>query len=142
MRRARTLVLAASTLLLAACGSSSHHAQGTTTTSGGGQAAPGWRVASKRTTPGRAVATVGGTYAAPAAIKVHVESSPRVTSQVNYSIDCEASGTHPVTGVIPARRTPLTASIPVPPKAPSCFVDITASKSAPTAMTLTLSIQS
>ena len=135
-------MLAASTVLLAACGSSSHHARGTTATSSGGQAPPGWHVASKRTTPGRAVATVGGTYAAPAAIEVLVESSPRVTSQVDYSIDCEASGTHPVTGVIPAHRTPLTASIPVPPKAPSCFVDITASKSAPTAMTLTLSIQS
>ena len=141
MRPAGTLVLSASALLLAACGSSSHHAQGPTTTAGGGQAPPGWHVASKRTTPGRAVATVGGTYAAPAAIKVQVESSPRVTSQVDYSIDCEASGTHPVTGVIPARRTPLTATIPVPPKAPSCFVDVTASKSAPAAMTLTLSVQ-
>ena len=108
-------------MLLAACGSSSHHAQGTTATSSGGQAPPGWHVASKRTTPGRAVATVGGTYAAPAAIKVRVESRPRVTSQVNYSIDCEASGTHPVTGVMPARRTPLTASIPVPPQGALLF---------------------
>jgi hypothetical protein len=88
------------------------------------------------------VATIGGTYPAPTAIKVEVDARPSVTSQVDYSIDCEASATHPVTGVLPARQTPLTASIPVPPNAPSCFVDITASKSAPAAMTLTLSVRS
>ena len=134
-------MLAASGLLLTGCGSSSQRTQGTTS-NGAEQAASGWHVASKRTTPGRAVATIGGTYPAPAAMKVEVDASPRVTSQVDYSIDCEASATHPVTGVIPARRTPLTASIPVPPNAPSCFVDVTASKSAPTAMTLTLSVRS
>ena len=133
-------MLATAALLLTACGSSSHGTAGTTTSSA--RRSSSWQVASKRTTPGRAVATIGGTYAAPAAIKVEVDADPRVTSQVNYSIDCEASATHPVTGVVPARRTPLTASIPVPPHAPSCFVDVTASKSAPTSMTLTLSIRS
>jgi hypothetical protein len=88
------------------------------------------------------VATVGGTFPAPKAINVEVDASPGVNSQVDYSIDCEPSGTHPVTGVFPARKTPLTASIPVTPGAPSCFVDVTASKSAPTAMTLTLRVRS
>jgi hypothetical protein len=102
----------------------------------------GWHIASKRSSPGRAIATIGGTFQTPAAMVVDVDANPRVTSQVDYSVDCEASGTHPVTGVIPARRTPLTASIPVTPNAPSCFVDVTASKSAPTSMTLTLRIRS
>jgi hypothetical protein len=42
---------------------------------------------------------------------------------------------------VPAQRTPLTASIPVSPRAPSCFVDVTVSKSGSTAMTLTLSVR-
>lgn len=133
------LLLAAAAFVLAGCGSSSQQAQTTATTGHG--TASGWHVASRRTTPGRAVATIGGTFSSPAAIKVEVDSSPRVASQVDYSIDCEPSGTHPVTGVVPPRRTPLTAAIPVPPDAPSCFVAITASKSAPTAMTLTLSVR-
>ncbi len=135
------LVLTAVALVLTACGSTSQRSQERAATPGQ-QNVTTWHVASKRTTSGRKVATIGGTYPGPSAMKVKVDASPRVTSQVDYSIDCEPSGTHAVTGIFPARRTPLTASIPVPPNAPSCFVDVTASKSAPTAMTLTLSVRS
>ena len=79
--------------------------------------------------------------AGPVALEVKVAASPNVRSQVDYSIDCEQSGTHPETGTFPERRTPLTAAIPVPVNSASCFVDVTASKSSSAAMTLTLLVR-
>jgi hypothetical protein len=102
---------------------------------------PGWHVVSTRTFRGRTVGSIGGTVANPRAIEVRVDTTPRVTSQVDYSIDCELSATHPVFGTIRASRTPLTAAIPVPTNARSCFVAITVSKSASAKMTLTFLIR-
>lgn len=127
-------------LVLVAAGCGSPSSSSPTTASAGTHLA--WHVFSKRTTRGRAVGTVGGTVPAPKAMRVQVDADPEVESQVDYSVDCEQSATHPVTGTLAIRRTPLTAPIPVTGEGPSCFVDITASKSAPTAMTLTLMVQS
>lgn len=87
------------------------------------------------------MATIGGTVANPSALRVKVEAHPDITSQVNYSIDCERSGTHPVSGTIPQRRTPLTTDIPVPVNATSCFLVVTASKSRSATMKITLLIR-
>ena len=57
---------------------------------------------------------------------------------MNYSVDCEKSGTHPIAQTIRLQRTPITVSIPVIPYAAWCFVDVTASKSLPAAIRITL----
>ncbi len=137
--RSLTVLAPAALLLFSGCGSASAPPA---TLSSSRSSAPSWRVASKRTVPGRAVATIAGTVADPTALEVRVEAHPSVSSQVNYSIDCEASGTHPVAGTIAAERTPLTAAIPVLANAASCFVEVSASKSSSAAMTLTLLVRS
>jgi hypothetical protein len=124
---------------LAGCGSSS--SAPTTTPAAAPARRAGWHVVSRRTFQGRTVGVIGGTVPSPRAMEVRVNTTPRVTSQVDYSIDCERSGTHPVMGTIRGARTPLTAVIPVPINARSCFVAITVSKSTGARMLLTLLIR-
>ena len=114
-----------------------------TTTAGpvAARAKPRWQVVSTRTVPGRKVGVIGGTVANPRALELKVASSPRIVSQVDYSIDCELSGTHPVAVTVRKNRTPLTVPIPVPVNARSCFLAVTASKSASALMTLTLLVR-
>jgi hypothetical protein len=125
-------------LVLCGCGSSGSGPKQTTRHSASTRLAPGWHVVSTKTFAGRHSAVIGGTVRFPAAIKVEVSATPQVVSQIDYSIDCEKSGTHPVSGTIDARRTPLTAPIPVTPNAAACFVDVTASKSVSSSMTIKL----
>jgi hypothetical protein len=127
-------------LVLAGCGSSASP-PGTTTTGSAARAKPGWQVVSTRTASGRKVGVIGGTLANPRALELKVASSPPVVSQVDYSIDCERSGTHPIAVTIRQNRTPLTVPIPVPVNARSCFLAVTASKSASALMTLTLLVR-
>jgi hypothetical protein len=131
----------AAALVLAGCGSSARAPRTTATGSAAARATAGWRVVSTRTAPGRKVGVIGGTMRDPEALELRVASSPRVVSQVDYSIDCELSGTHPVAVTIPENRTPLTVPIPVPANARSCFLAATASKSASALMTLTLLVR-
>jgi hypothetical protein len=97
-----------------------------------------WHVFSTHSSNGRTVATVGGRTLTPEALELKVRATPNVSTQINYSIDCEKSGTHPELQTLAPRRTPFTLSIPVPLFAPWCFVNITASKSTSARMTLTL----
>jgi hypothetical protein len=101
----------------------------------------GWQVVSVRTVRGRTVAVSGGTIAHAAALEVTVAARPAVSTQVDYSVDCEKSATHPVFGTIARQRTPLTVPIPVIPGADSCFLDVTASKSASSALSITILVR-
>jgi hypothetical protein len=136
------LVVSAATLavsvLLAGCGSSRVP---NATRSAAARPKTSWKVVSTRAVSGRAVGTIGGRLNNPSALELKVASSPPVVSQVDYSIDCEQSGTHPTSVTIPGTRTPLTVSIPVPRYARSCFLVATASKSASALMRLTLLIR-
>jgi hypothetical protein len=122
-------------LLLAGCGSSSHH---TTPPAPRATRKTGWDVFGAKTVPGRLPAVIGGDVINPVALEVKVASTPIVDSQVNYSVDCEKSGTHPIAQTVRLQRTPITVSIPVIPYAAWCFVDVTASKSHPAVIRITL----
>ena len=124
-------------LTLSACGSSPSP-KTEVTTSATARARSAWYVLSRRSTRGAAVAGVGGTANAPAGLEIKVQASPAVSSQLNYSLDCERSGTHPLLVTLRKRQTPFKLVIPLPPYTPECFINVTVSKSAPTDMTLTL----
>lgn len=98
----------------------------------------GWQVVYTKTVTGPKVGATGGRVAHPAALEVKVVAHPPVISQIDYSIDCEASATHPVLGTIRAMRTPVTAAIPIIPRAASCFLYVTASKSSDARLTITV----
>ena len=124
-------------LLLAGCGSQVRRTVGVPAR----HPTAGWQVVSARTVGGRKVAVSGGTIAHAAALEVKVAARPAVSTQVDYSVDCEKSATHPVFGTVALRRTPLTVPIPVIPGADACFLDVTASKSASSALSITILVR-
>jgi len=95
-------------------------------------------IASKLET-GPKVAVIGGRVKNPTGFEVKINATPSVVSQVNYSLDCYENGGEQISslGTSKLQRTPFIRFIQAP-STPYCFVEVTASKSATTNMTLTL----
>jgi hypothetical protein len=104
---------------------------------GGGSSGGGWVVLDQGTFGGSDPAFLHTTVGRPSKLQVQVKASPNVQSKTRYTIGCgnEAAFRH----AGPFGTTPLTGPVAMPPGAPgSCFIQISATKSKPTKLTLIL----
>jgi hypothetical protein len=107
---------------------------------GGGSSGGGWTVIDKGTFAGSDPAFLHTTVGRPSKLQVQVTASPNVQSTTNYTVGCGNEGAFRHRG--PAGKTPLKGAVVIPPGAPgSCFLQLSASKSKPTKMTLVLLAQ-
>jgi hypothetical protein len=124
---AATLGVGFALVLLTGCGSSSTQS---------------WQVVNKiqvaKDKPAYMLARVGR----PADVELKVDSKPGITTHTSYTVLCgdDLSNEDNIRDRTSASGpTPLTAPINLPPGSPGpCVLNLTASKSAPAAMTLTL----
>ena len=104
---------------------------------GGGSSGGGWAVLDKGTFSGSDPAILHTTVGRPSQLEVQVEANPSVQSTTRYTIGCGNEAVFRHAG--PRGATPFTGPVAVPPGAPgSCFIQLSASKSKPTKLTLTL----
>jgi hypothetical protein len=105
---------------------------------GGGKSSGGdWVVLDKGTFSGNDPAFLHTTIGRPSQLEVTVEASPSVQSKTHYTIGCGNEAVFRHGG--PRGTTPFTGPVAVPPGAPgSCFIQLSATKSKPTKLTVTL----
>ncbi len=101
-----------------------------------------WKIIARRVEAGAKVGTLGGRVDNPVVFAIKISATRSVTSQVNYSVSCYANGGEQLGRLqtVALQTTPILVIVPTT-ETPYCNIALTASKSVPTAMTLTLYAQ-